>query len=381
MRMKKFFTLIAMALVAVGVNAQIQTIASYTVTTSSTLAGEDNTADEGTGCSVQLHAGEIKANDGDATKYGASLNSEKKYIQIDFNDALEAGDIVKLSYFVTKNPGADNTEGISVSNVKVGADGYEVLAQMYVQAADQKSIVTGSYVAKGGEKKFIVYRLSNTVCFHSVVVTRGSETFSLDFKALDLTTVEKVEAAVEDGNNISYAASSDATIVSWKNTAGQMATVKFKDVPVTLSYKNSSSKEFAKSGKTDTEDYFFQFNSSSLKMNIGCTMGQYITIYPISYTKDCTLTVTGGNVTSVSLPKEKTDAVQFQATASQVVLTLSSGACRINKITITDTATGIQAIKTLKTSNNAAVYNLAGQKVSNNFKGIAIQNGRKVVIK
>ena len=116
-------------------------------------------------------------------------------------------------------------------------------------------------------------------------------------------------------------------------------------------------------------------------MNIGCTMGQYITIYPISYTKDCTLTVTGGNVTSVSLPKEKTDAVQFQATASQVVLTLSSGACRINKITITDTATGIQAIKTLKTSNNAAVYNLAGQKVSNNFKGIAIQNGRKVVIK
>ena len=43
--------------------------------------------------------------------------------------------------------------------------------------------------------------------------------------------------------------------------------------------------------------------------------------------------------------------------------------------------TGIQAIKTLKTSNNAAVYNLAGQKVSNNFKGIAIQNGRKVVIK
>ena len=43
--------------------------------------------------------------------------------------------------------------------------------------------------------------------------------------------------------------------------------------------------------------------------------------------------------------------------------------------------TGIQAIKTLKTSNNAAVYNLAGQEVSNNFKGIAIQNGRKVVIK
>ena len=43
--------------------------------------------------------------------------------------------------------------------------------------------------------------------------------------------------------------------------------------------------------------------------------------------------------------------------------------------------TGIQAVKTMKAANDGAIYNLAGQKVGNGFKGIAIQNGHKVVIK
>ena len=42
--------------------------------------------------------------------------------------------------------------------------------------------------------------------------------------------------------------------------------------------------------------------------------------------------------------------------------------------------TGIANVKVAQ-SNNAPMYNLAGQKVSNDFKGIAIQNGRKVVLK
>lgn len=42
--------------------------------------------------------------------------------------------------------------------------------------------------------------------------------------------------------------------------------------------------------------------------------------------------------------------------------------------------TGVKAIKTIQNSN-AAIYNLAGQKVSNDFKGIVIQNGRKMIQK
>ena len=42
--------------------------------------------------------------------------------------------------------------------------------------------------------------------------------------------------------------------------------------------------------------------------------------------------------------------------------------------------TGIENVKTAQ-SNNAPMYNLAGQKVNSNFKGIAIQNGKKMIVK
>ena len=43
--------------------------------------------------------------------------------------------------------------------------------------------------------------------------------------------------------------------------------------------------------------------------------------------------------------------------------------------------TGIDAIKTAEIANDGAIYNLAGQKVSNDFKGLVIKNGKKFVVK
>ena len=44
-------------------------------------------------------------------------------------------------------------------------------------------------------------------------------------------------------------------------------------------------------------------------------------------------------------------------------------------------ATGIETVKTVDKANNGAIYNLAGQKVGNSFKGIVIMNGKKFVVK
>lgn len=43
-------------------------------------------------------------------------------------------------------------------------------------------------------------------------------------------------------------------------------------------------------------------------------------------------------------------------------------------------STGISSVKS-NVSTNAAMFNLQGQRVTNNFRGIAIKNGRKVVVK
>ena len=45
-----------------------------------------------------------------------------------------------------------------------------------------------------------------------------------------------------------------------------------------------------------------------------------------------------------------------------------------------DQATSVQGIKT-NVENNAAIYNLAGQKVANDYKGLVIKNGRKFIQK
>lgn len=42
---------------------------------------------------------------------------------------------------------------------------------------------------------------------------------------------------------------------------------------------------------------------------------------------------------------------------------------------------GLNAIKTTENTNDAVIYNLAGQKVANNYKGLVIKNGKKVVMK
>ena len=58
-----------------------------------------------------------------------------------------------------------------------------------------------------------------------------------------------------------------------------------------------------------------------------------------------------------------------------------TGAILISSIEITPAGTaGIQNVKAEKAANDGVIYNLAGQKVNSGFKGIAIVNGKKVVL-
>jgi hypothetical protein len=58
-----------------------------------------------------------------------------------------------------------------------------------------------------------------------------------------------------------------------------------------------------------------------------------------------------------------------------------SGQARVLFEVYTGTATGIETVKAQTIDLNGAIYNLAGQKVSNDFKGLVIKNGKKFVVK
>lgn len=49
-------------------------------------------------------------------------------------------------------------------------------------------------------------------------------------------------------------------------------------------------------------------------------------------------------------------------------------------LSVSDEATGIRQFDA-ETKNSESIYNLSGQKVSKNYKGITIRNGKKVIIR
>ena len=62
------------------------------------------------------------------------------------------------------------------------------------------------------------------------------------------------------------------------------------------------------------------------------------------------------------------------------VVVWNTSGCHIYKIEVTSGAAGIQAVKTVK-ADNGFIYNLAGQRVDANYKGVVIKNGQKMIQK
>ena len=77
-------------------------------------------------------------------------------------------------------------------------------------------------------------------------------------------------------------------------------------------------------------------------------------------------------------PKEK-DTHSWTIDNDCDVIVYNTNGCHIYKIEIA-TGTGIQAVKTVK-ADNGFIYNLAGQRVDANYKGVVIKNGQKMIQK
>ena len=70
-------------------------------------------------------------------------------------------------------------------------------------------------------------------------------------------------------------------------------------------------------------------------------------------------------------------AFNVESDGSTVTITFNEESKEV-KATVT-TADGIQVVKAL--TNVAVIYNLAGQKVNNNYKGVVVINGKKMIQK
>jgi hypothetical protein len=107
---------------------------------------------------------------------------------------------------------------------------------------------------------------------------------------------------------------------------------------------------------------------------------------------DKTTAAEGDEITLTITPAEgyELDAITVTGVTSDIAVIVTDGkftmpadAVSVNATFKEATATGISSIENgqLTIDNDAPAYNLAGQKVSNSYKGVVIKNGRKVVIK
>ena len=393
--MKKIFTLIAMALFAIGVNAQIQSIASYTVNENSVKAGEDNTSDSGTNCTVQLHGNTVEQKN---ELWGLKLDSESKYVQIDFEEALQAGDEVNISYFMSSNAQEDNKNGVQLTNAKPSADGYTVLATMYVQMADKKNLVTKAYTAVGGETRFYVYKITegSSVYFSAVEVKRGSQeqntSTTWNFTELSATDKANLNADTENWGSQDFDGDS-----GWKNLkvlaarnvyVGLTANNAKLELTDGLLFARDNSAGLADGQVVIKEGVALNLTGSNDMIKIENLAKD--DVVRIKFTSNSATEARGFNVTNAEpasiMSESKTDVkdAELKVTANGDVILKTTKSVNIWAITINaelPVISGIQTVEAAEAANNGAIYNLAGQKVSESYKGVVIKNGKKMVTK
>ena len=101
------------------------------------------------------------------------------------------------------------------------------------------------------------------------------------------------------------------------------------------------------------------------------------------------LNVNGTNYGDGTMDTEQTTTADIAVAAGEVTISGRMGTdtetaqfLRYYKIVFTKSSeTGIDTIKTAEKANDGVIFNLAGQKVANNYKGLVIKNGKKVVMK
>lgn len=99
-------------------------------------------------------------------------------------------------------------------------------------------------------------------------------------------------------------------------------------------------------------------------------------------------TVTNGDIETIDAPKTDEDNTEKEATitvaADGALVLQQSKAINIIAIAVNDelpVTDGISVLKAETVEGNGVIYNLQGQRVDANYRGVVIKNGHKVVIK
>lgn len=383
--MKKFFTLIAMAAMALGVHAQ-----------------------DWNASNAEALANGTKILDNDYVKINTAVQDTEASLIKDANDNPDPktfGGFTFTKYInirVDKGPAADNNwEGTAYGDATPMGISLIVKAKkntdvtLYYKHGDGKVLSCYDQTAKGevaitetaaqGVDSYYIGVFKFISGHTYTIYARGGTTGLSGIKTDEGTYVEPattVYAYNSDANLVTYA--DGATMQITGNTSknfGGGANITVSDGATYKGIKNSNGAQMTFTAPAGKKIYLINFyaipNKDGEEPNFkefnGVTLTEPITI---TTKKD------GTNPTKITMCAKGVESATFTFAGKQVnfVAEVDYSEAAYDAQYDPSATTGIQNVKA-ENAANAVIYNLAGQKVSENYKGVVIMNGRKVVVK
>lgn len=353
--MKKLFTLIAAALMAVGVNAQTEQNLFF--------------GGAGTSATIKTHDGSNLPELFKCTgKYGAiNLLGGKPSISGDEYKGLK---VVFSDFKAVGEDGVNIIVGVKASDYSTS---YKCDPIQYAGlSGDGEMVVTFDEAFKGKNIDLLDFQglaPGVEVCLKKVYLIKNDD------------SLEEVPFGISWGWNksvVGKAAYADPTIVfpgQWS-----LITVATDEAGTLATYDVNSDEK---------QEYIVEFEEpTTAGLNLGCNtdvkdetvtwdaqIALYFAVEPGSTKASCV--ISKEDVLAKTDKATKVINVFLQNTDSKAQTVKIKSIKRI----ISSTTTGISKVENLKVAQDGKCFNLAGQQVGKGYKGVVIKNGKKMVIK
>ncbi len=406
MLMKKIFTLIAMAVMAMGVNAQTYNLGGLAVADFTLgdgfVAGSDWTDADGGYGEVGKGYATISYTKQDKTNW-SDLVLTGKPIVFQYKNSSTKDQFYRLLgnfFYANGKPSRIKVTGLTAGQVVTFKAAGKNDTGCVFAAVDNCTADANNPTAAVGKQT----NVENFVDFKFVVTANGDITIEETSAGYHLAsiTVSTGEGGEQGGGEqgggeqstaaINYPTSQDGITL---NAAADAAQVAFATVKI---HENADAVNCIKFGKSykyaESDEYYY----ATLEIEGGFKSGDVITIAgaynnadeknaAIAFHSDPASTdplwLTENFIngrTSASEPVEQTYTLTADAEKLYFGRSGNTGTCVTLLKVARGGATGISEKLNVKITDGA-VYNLAGQKVGNDFKGIVIKNGKKMLQK
>lgn len=340
----------------------------------------------------------VKVLGSNVNAYKFSNGGTDNAITLTIQDGFKVGDIVTISGVISSG---DATKSGKVQLLQDIAGSSVWTTENFQDVKDDNTAepTEGTFVLKSSSEHLYLIRSGNTsVYVTKIKVVRGEavvshEATTWDFtKALSEADAENLEAdaywTFDEENNYWV---NNSTLTERNVYTALKANDTELDITKGLTFTRDNETGLETGRIRISPTNYFAINGSAVKLNLGILAKDDVVRMRIKGAGDSerSITATNAEVTDGSLTTTDTEVHEVSLKASddgEVVLTTGNG-FQFLAITINDelpeyTPTGISVINAeTESAADAPVYNLSGQRVDENYRGVVIKNGRKVVNK